>query len=105
MTYGGFASSKKLFIFENNGKTYFPIFNDIKKADDFAKKTEKILLEHDDNRGLSTQMCAKKEHASDMLKTIATFYQNAFDIVINPKDVNDIKKAIGIEIVIDSLDQ
>ncbi len=73
ISYGDFAKTKKLFYFERDGKSQWPVFSDAIKADDFVSKMRNVLDAAGDSRTLAIQCCSDTQKAIDMLTVIMTY--------------------------------
>ncbi len=86
LSYGVFASTKKIFSYEREGVHTLPIFTNAETADRFSKIMTKILKkEFKDKRVLHTQICDTHQHALDIFQAIVVYAPDLMKVVIDPQ--------------------
>lgn len=83
LSYGQYATSKKLFSFEQDGVNKFPVFTDLDKAQTFLSNMQRAMRELDDDRELTIQVCTNPSHALDMFQAIATLSSELIHVTID----------------------
>jgi len=74
----------KLFSIELNGVHTLPIFTDATLSAIYKERMNTILKEINDHRELNIQICDNYKSAYQMLDTIATYYTDLYNIIIDP---------------------
>jgi len=92
LSYGDFATTKKLFICEKAGELILPIFYDNTAARAYQLAMEERLRELGDERTLMPQLCVDKTKALDMLTILSTMLTGldtiGLDMVYDDDDGN-----------------
>jgi len=118
ISYGAFGfDQKKLFIVEEDGVMFLPVFNDPIVAAQFQSSMQKRLSGVGDDRRLMTQLCEKPNFAKDMLTVIASVAPELTSVIFDPSPpeglnedakkagVQALNKIVPIEDVIQELDE
>ena len=84
LSYGDFSQNKKLFFYEDNGVSLFPIFTDPNSATSFRKYMQKILNKNGDNRYLVCMGCNDRGYAKDMLEMVCMMIPELQTIIFDP---------------------
>ncbi len=85
LSYGTFASTKKLFSYERDGIHTLPIFTDASRALKFTESmTQTLQRQFKDKRTLSTQLCNNPKLALQMFETITAYCPDLMRVVIDP---------------------
>src|SRR5262245_5114124 len=85
LSYGHFATTKKLFSLERDGVHTLPIFTDAQLARQYITYMNRLLWESREGpHTLHSQLCADPKMAVQMFETITVYYPDLLKVLINP---------------------